>query len=96
MALVSVKKKYQVVIPQKVREKIRLKVGDLLEASVERGKITFTPKAVVDRGIGESLEDFKVGRAYGPFETHRELVTSLHEETAKLRSKKRSRKSPRT
>ncbi len=94
MALVSVKNKYQVVIPQKVREKIRLRVGDLLEASVERGKITFTPKAVVDRGIQESLEEFKAGRAYGPFETHRELVTSLHQETAKLRSRKR--KSPRT
>jgi len=38
MALVSVKNKYQVVIPQKVREKIRLRVGDLLEARVERGK----------------------------------------------------------
>ncbi len=94
MALVSVKNKYQVVIPRKVREKIRLHVGDLLEASVERGKITFTPKALVDRGIRESLADFKEGRAYGPFETHRKLVTSLHKETAKLRPKKRSRKSP--
>ncbi len=32
MALVSVKSKYQVVIPQSVREKIGLNVGDLLEA----------------------------------------------------------------
>ncbi len=96
MTLVSVKNKYQVVIPQKIREKIRLRVGDLLEAGVERGKITFTPKAIVDRGIRESLADFKEGRAYGLFETHRGLVTSLHQETAKLRSRKRPRKSPRT
>ncbi len=94
MPLVAVKNKYQVVIPRKVRERIRLRVGDLLEARVERGKITFTPKAVVDRGIAESLADFNTGRAYGPFRSHRELVTSLHEETAKLRSKKK--KSPRT
>lgn len=93
MALVAVKNKYQVVIPQKIRERIRLRVGDLLEASVERGKITFTPKAVVDRGIAESLADFNAGRAHGPFRNHRDLVTSLHEETARLRSKKR--KSPR-
>jgi len=93
MALVSVKNKYQVVIPQNVRRKIGINVGDLLEAKAERGKITFTPKSVVDRGIAESLADFKAKRAYGPFETHKELVGSLHEETAKLRAKKKPRKS---
>jgi AbrB family looped-hinge helix DNA binding protein len=96
MALVSVKNKYQVVIPRNVRKKIGLKVGDLLEAAVERGKITFTPKSVVDRGIAESLADFKAGRAYGPFETRAELVASLHEEAAKLRSMKPGRKASRT
>jgi len=89
MALVAVKNKFQVVIPRKIRERIRLRVGDLLEASVERGKITFSPKAVVDRGIAESLVDFNAGRAFGPFKSHADLVTSLHEETAKLRSKRR-------
>ena len=96
MALVPVKNKYQVVIPRNVRKKIGLKVGDLLEAAVERGKITFTPKSVVDRGIAESLADFKAGRAYGPFETRAELVASLHEEAAKLRSMKPGRKASRT
>lgn len=95
MALVSVKNKFQVVIPQNIRERIGINVGDLLEARVERGKITFTPKLVVDRGIAESLADFKEGRAYGPFRTHAELVTSLHTEAGKLRPKKKSRKSPR-
>ena len=89
MALVAVKNKFQVVIPRKIRERIRLRVGDLLEASVERGKITFSPKAVVDRGIAESLADFNAGRAFGPFKSHADLMTSLHEETAKLRSKRR-------
>jgi len=96
MALVAVKNKYQVVIPQKVRERIRLRVGDLLEAGVERGKITFTPKVVVDRGIAESQADFRDGRAYGPFRSHAELVNSLHAETAKMHSKKKPRKTPRT
>lgn len=93
MSLVSVKNKYQVVIPEKVRRKIGIKVGDLLEAKAERGRITFTPKSVVDRGVAESLADFKAGRAYGPFETHDELVASLHGEAAKLRAKKKPRKS---
>jgi len=93
MALVSVKNKYQVVIPQNVRRKIGINVGDLLEAKAERGKITFTPKSVVDCDIADSLEDFKAERAYGPFATHEELLASLHEETAKLRAKKKPRKS---
>jgi len=92
MALVSVKNKYQVVIPRNVRRKIGLNVGDLLEAAVERGKITFTPKSVVDRGIAESLADFKHGRTYGPFGTSSELVASLHLEAAKLRPRKPGRK----
>ena len=96
MPLVSVKNKYQVVIPQTVRKKIGINVGDLLEAGVERGKITFTPKSVVDRGIAESLVDFKEGRTYGPFEARAELVASLHKEAAKMRSKKPKQKASRT
>jgi len=82
-----------VVIPQNVRRKIGINVGDLLEAKAERGKIMFTPKSVVDRDIAESLEDFKAERAYGPFETHEELLASLHAETVKLHAKKKPRKS---
>ena len=49
MAIVTVKDKYQVVIPQALREKLGISRGDVLEASVERGRITYTPKAIVDR-----------------------------------------------
>ena len=92
MALVYVKNKYQVVIPRIVRRKIGLNVGDLLEVAVEQGKVTFTPKSVIDRGIAESLADFKHGRTYGPFATSPELVASLHREVAKIRPKKPGRK----
>jgi len=91
MPIVMVKNKFQVVIPRSVRDKVGINVGDVLEARAERGKITFTPKALVDRGIAKSLEDFKQGRAYGPFETHGEFVNSLHREVRKLRSKKPKR-----
>ncbi len=43
MELVTVKTKFQVVIPQSIRKRVGLGVGDLLEASFENGKITFTP-----------------------------------------------------
>jgi AbrB family looped-hinge helix DNA binding protein len=52
MELVTVKTKFQVVIPQSIRKRVRLDIGDLLEASFENGKITFTPKTVVDRDGG--------------------------------------------
>ena len=49
MALVTVKNKYQVVIPQALWEKLAITRGDVLEAKVEDGRITYTPKTVIDR-----------------------------------------------
>lgn len=94
MAIVPVKNKYQVVIPASVRKRIDIGVGDLLEAKVERGKITFTPKSIVDRRLAEALEDVVRGRTYGPFDTHQAFISSLHANRKKLRAKK-SKRSPR-
>lgn len=77
MSIVTVKNKYQVVIPQGVRKQIGVAVGDILEAKVERGKITLTPKSVVDRAIAEGLEDMRKGRMHGPFKTVEEMIDSL-------------------
>ena len=49
MAIVTVKNKYQVVIPQAIREKLGISRGDMLEAKVERGRLTYTPRTVIDR-----------------------------------------------
>jgi AbrB family looped-hinge helix DNA binding protein len=49
MAIVTVKNKFQVVIPQAIREKLGISCGDVLEAKVERGRLTYTPKVVIDR-----------------------------------------------
>ena len=95
MSLVSVKNKFQIVIPAKVRKQAGIKVGDLLEAKVERGKLTFVPKAIVDRGIAESLEDYKKGRVYGPFDTAEEMIASLHRNAKKLRRRKKSNRAGR-
>ena len=95
MALVAIKKKYQIVIPRDVREAAGVEVGDLLEAKAEGGKITFTPKSVLDRGIAESLADFAAGHSFGPFKTSGELINSLHRESAKVRSKTKTKRKPR-
>jgi bifunctional DNA-binding transcriptional regulator/antitoxin component of YhaV-PrlF toxin-antitoxin module len=47
------------VIPRSVREQVGIGVGDLLEARVERGKITFSPKSVVDRAVAEGWRTFE-------------------------------------
>ena len=49
MELVTVKTKYQVTIPRKLREELGIDTGDLLEAEVQDGKIVLTPKEVIDR-----------------------------------------------
>ena len=77
MSLVTVKNKFQVVIPQNVRKEIGVTVGDILEAKVERGRITLTPKSVVDRAIAEGLEDVRKRRVRGPFKSADEMIDSL-------------------
>jgi len=57
MPLVTVKDKFQVTIPAKVRQRVDIRVGDLLEATVHRGGILLRPKAVVDRdSVANELE----------------------------------------
>ena len=89
--LVKVKTKYQVTLPAAVRRQAGVVVGDLLEATVVKGKITFTPKSVVDRQIAESLEDYRKGRFYGPFDAAEEMTASLKSNLRKRAKTARSR-----
>jgi AbrB family looped-hinge helix DNA binding protein len=77
MPLVKVKHKYPVTLPPEARKELGLEVGDLLEAQVERGKITLTPKSVVDREIARGLQDIKKGRVRGPFKTANKAIRAL-------------------
>ena len=49
MPLVTVKRKFQVTIPAKLRRGLDLREGDLMEATVVGGGILLRPKEVVDR-----------------------------------------------
>ncbi len=58
MTLVTVKDKFQVTIPARLRDEVTLHVGDILEASIEGGAIVLRPKAVIDRpALASRLED---------------------------------------
>jgi len=55
--------------------------GDYLEVAVERGKVVMTPKALVDKRLekrlAESYEDFRKGRASGPFSSAKAAIEAL-------------------
>jgi AbrB family looped-hinge helix DNA binding protein len=88
MQLVTVKTKYQIVIPRAIREQAGVGIGDLLEAKLEKGKITFSPKTVLDRHLAEGLDDLKRGRTHGPYESAKTAIEAL-EVRAKKRAKRR-------
>jgi AbrB family looped-hinge helix DNA binding protein len=77
MEVVTVKTKFQIVIPQRIREQAQVDIGDILEARVEDGKITFTPKSLIDRHLVEGLEDARRGRTHGPYRTAEAAVKAL-------------------
>lgn len=97
MSLVMIKNKYQIVIPAKVRRAAGVEVGDFLSARVERkGEIILAAQMVVDRekwanlseGIREGLDDVRMGRVSGPFDTAEALMRHLNSAVRRHRSKK--------
>ena len=84
MQLVTVKTKYQIVIPRAIREQAGVGVGDLREARVEKGKITLAPKSALDRHLAEGLEDLKRGRTHGPYNSAGDAIAALEARAKKL------------
>ena len=77
MSLIKINPKGQVTIPTELRRRAGLNAGDLLDAKLERGKLTLTPRTSLDRDIAESLDDLHAGRTYGPFDTVDGMMQSL-------------------
>ena len=55
--LVRIYRKGQVTLPSRLRSAIGVAEGDLVEASVHRGKIVLTPKLVTDRSQFPTADD---------------------------------------
>jgi hypothetical protein len=92
VAVITVKDKNAVLIPSSVMRKARIKVGDRLDASVEHGKITLTPKSAIDSGVEQGIEDIKAGRLYGPYSSVAAAKKAFDDRTRLL--KRRERASP--
>jgi hypothetical protein len=58
---------------------------------VQDGKITFTPKSLVDRHLAEGLEDIRKGRTHGPYESAAAAIQALDARTKRLVKKKSRR-----
>ena len=96
--LVRIKTKYQVTLPLSIQRAAKLRIGDLLEAKVEKGKVTLVPKRVVDKHkafidahIAKGLADIEEGRGYGPFDTAEEAIAFLQASARKYKEKLRKR-----
>jgi AbrB family looped-hinge helix DNA binding protein len=101
MLLVKITTKYQVTIPDVVRRKMGVGAGDVLEAKIESGKITLTPKPdaeaeytpaqrrSIDARLAKSLADVKKGLTFGPFATAEEMITSMKRELKKRSARKK-------
>lgn len=87
MSLVKVRASGQVTLPAALRQRAGLSVGDLLEAKIENGKITLTPKSLIDSHISESIEQIQNGQFYGPFDTAEEMIESLRRNGKKTKRK---------
>jgi AbrB family looped-hinge helix DNA binding protein len=55
--LVKIHRKGQMTLPSRLRSAIGVAEGDLVEASVLRGKIVLTPKMVIDRSKFPNVDD---------------------------------------
>lgn len=97
MPLVRVKEKFQVTIPNELREALHLAVGDILEATVEHDNIVLKPKAVVDRRQAwakmeramASVKDLAPNPKQSPQEQEEE-ITEIVKEYRKHHAKRRA------
>jgi AbrB family looped-hinge helix DNA binding protein len=87
MPIVKIMQRRQVVIPKELFEKLHLEIGDYLEAKLERGRIVYIPKKLVDRdewywseagqqAIAEALQEIEAGKVK-EFEDVDDLIEEL-------------------
>jgi AbrB family looped-hinge helix DNA binding protein len=96
MPLVTIKDKFQVTIPAKLRERLRVRVGDLLEASVHEDGILLRPKAVVDRdALAGELESLLKATPPAPADHGKSEEAILDESIADVTEARRERRARR-
>jgi bifunctional DNA-binding transcriptional regulator/antitoxin component of YhaV-PrlF toxin-antitoxin module len=98
---VAVKNKSPVVVPAAALRRAGFKRGQELEVKSASGVITIVPRVAdeytvqerraLNRGINQSLKEYREGKGAGPFDTAEEFLADLHRESARLGTKKNKR-----
>jgi AbrB family looped-hinge helix DNA binding protein len=55
--MVTLSPNRQVVIPKRLCDELDLKAGNLLEGTLEGGRVVFTPQVLIDRRVRAAVED---------------------------------------
>ena len=85
--------KNEIVVPRSVRRRSGIKTGDTVRFTVSGRVISIVPsddnytsaeRTAINRGIAQSMKEYREGKAAGPFETAEALVVDLHAGVAKL------------
>ena len=96
MAFVTIKPKFQVTIPAKLRKGIDLREGDIMEATLVSDGILLKPKEVVDRvAAADRIAATFMTAQSSPTDIGRsedEVMSDTIEEIARSRRESRSRK----
>lgn len=96
MSIVTVKPKFQVTIPAKLRKEIDLQEGDILEATLVGNGILLKPKEVVDRvTTGNRIAEKLAATRLSSEDTGRsedEIMEDIVENIAQSRRERRSRR----
>ncbi|MBF0507542.1 MAG: AbrB/MazE/SpoVT family DNA-binding domain-containing protein [Deltaproteobacteria bacterium] len=87
MALAKVLRRGQITLPKETRDKLALKVGDLLDVEVKESEIIIRPKAAgVEEGrltdygkeqLAKGIQDYKKGKVKS-FDQVDDLITYLN------------------
>lgn len=101
--MTTVVKENQLVVPDSVRRRARLKTGDRVEFKVSGGIITIIPKLpkaddeytpeqrrIIHARLAKADADIKAGRVYGPFNTAEEMAASIEGNIKKFGERKRN------
>jgi antitoxin MazE len=89
MALVRIRRNYQITLPQGLRQKLKVAVGDYMEIEEQNGKAVLRPVKLVhpdqgyfytkewQEGEADSDRDIARGDLVGPFETVKDALKAL-------------------
>ena len=89
MALVRVKRHYQITIPQGLRKELNIDIGDYVEVENQKGNIIMRPVKLVrpdqeyfytkewQKGEAEADKDIAKGGVIGPFDNIKDSLKAL-------------------